>query len=136
MLPEGTKLAFLGISDPFLLYFKMTGLVALFLASPFVFYQVWMFVAPGLYKKERLHAIPFIIFTTLFFVAGGIFAYFVAYPFAVEFLNRGPFLRVVLEPNILFSTDPSIPIRQSVRMAVFCRFGTVSIRQEKVRPDG
>jgi sec-independent protein translocase protein TatC len=86
VLPEGTKLAFLGISDPFLLYFKMTALVAVFLASPFVFYQVWMFVAPGLYKKERLHAVPFIIFTTLFFAAGGIFAYFVAFPFAVEFL--------------------------------------------------
>jgi len=86
VLPEGTKLAFLGISDPFLLYFKLTALVAVFLASPFVFYQVWMFVAPGLYKKERRHALPFILFTTFFFVAGGIFAYFVAFPFAVEFL--------------------------------------------------
>lgn len=86
VLPEGTKLAFLGISDPFVLYFKLTALVAVFLASPFVFYQVWMFVAPGLYKKERRHALPFILFTTFFFVAGGIFAYFVAFPFAVEFL--------------------------------------------------
>ncbi|MCZ6508499.1 MAG: twin-arginine translocase subunit TatC [Acidobacteria bacterium] len=86
VLPEGTKLAFLGISDPFILYFKLTALVAVFLASPFVFYQVWMFVAPGLYKKERRHALPFILFTTFFFVAGGIFAYFVAFPFAVEFL--------------------------------------------------
>jgi sec-independent protein translocase protein TatC len=86
VLPEGTKLAFLGISDPFLLYFKLTALVAVFLASPFVFYQVWMFIAPGLYKKERRHALPFILFTTFFFVSGGIFAYFVAFPFAVEFL--------------------------------------------------
>lgn len=86
ILPEGTKLAFLGISDPFLLYFKMTALVAVFLASPFIFYQLWMFIAPGLYKKERRHALPFILFTTLFFAAGGIFAYKVAFPFAVEFL--------------------------------------------------
>lgn len=85
-LPPGTKLAFLGISDPFVLYFKMTALVALFAASPFVFYQVWAFVAPGLYGRERRHALPFILFTTLFFAAGGIFAYTVAFPFAVDFL--------------------------------------------------
>jgi sec-independent protein translocase protein TatC len=85
-LPAGTKLAFLGISDPFVLYFKMTALVALFLASPFVFYQVWAFVAPGLYGRERRHALPFILFSTLFFAAGGIFAYKVAFPFAVDFL--------------------------------------------------
>jgi len=90
VLPEGTKLAFLGISDPFVLYFKMCALVAVFVASPFIFYQVWMFVAPGLYKKERIYALPFILFTTFFFAAGGIFAYMVAFPFAVEFLiNMG-----------------------------------------------
>jgi sec-independent protein translocase protein TatC len=85
-LPEGSKLAFLGISDPFVLYFKMTALAAVFVASPFVFYQVWAFVAPGLYGRERRHALPFIFFTSVFFVAGGIFAYTVAFPFAVDFL--------------------------------------------------
>ncbi len=86
VLPEGTKLAFLGISDPFVLYFKMTALVAFFVASPFVFYQVWKFVTPGLYSKERRYAAPFILATTFFFVAGGVFAYVVAFPFAVNFL--------------------------------------------------
>jgi sec-independent protein translocase protein TatC len=86
VLPEGTKLAFLGISDPFVLYFKRTGLVALFVASPFVFYQVWRFVAPGLYGRERRHALPFIFFTSAFFAAGGIVAYKVAFPVAVDFL--------------------------------------------------
>ncbi len=86
VLPEGTKLAFLGISDPFVLYFKMTALVAFFAASPFVFYQVWRFVAPGLHQHERRHALPFVVATTLFFLAGGYFAYKVAFPFAVEFL--------------------------------------------------
>ena len=86
VLPEGTKLAFLGISDPFVLYFKMTALVAFFVASPFVFYQVWRFVAPGLHQHERRHALPFVFATTFFFLAGGYFAYRVAFPFAVEFL--------------------------------------------------
>ncbi len=86
VLPEGTKLAFLGISDPFVLYFKMTALVAFFVASPFVFYQVWRFVAPGLHQHERRSALPFVLATTFFFLAGGYFAYRVAFPFAVEFL--------------------------------------------------
>ena len=86
ILPEGTKLAFLGLTDPFILYVKVSALAALFLSSPYVMYQVWCFIAPGLYLKERKYAAPFVIFATLFFVGGGAFAYFVAFPFAIDFL--------------------------------------------------
>lgn len=85
-LPPGTKLTFLGVTDPFLLYMKVAGLAALFVASPFVMYQVWGFVSPGLYARERRWALPFIFFGTFFFVCGGLFAYYVAFPFAVQFL--------------------------------------------------
>ncbi|MDX1503423.1 MAG: twin-arginine translocase subunit TatC [Thermoanaerobaculia bacterium] len=85
-LPEGTRLAFLGITDPFVLYVKMAALAGLFVASPVVLYQAWRFIAPGLYARERRWAVPFIFFGTLFFVGGGAFAYYVAFPFAVEFL--------------------------------------------------
>ena len=85
-LPEGTKLAFLGVTDPFILYVKVAALAALFLTSPMVLYQVWRFVAPGLYRREKLHALPFIIAGSLFFIGGGAFAYYVAFPFAVDFL--------------------------------------------------
>lgn len=85
-LPEGTKLAFLGVTDPFIIYVKVAALAALFLTSPLVLYQVWRFVAPGLYKREKLHALPFIIAGSLFFIGGGAFAYYVAFPFAVDFL--------------------------------------------------
>lgn len=80
------KLAFLGITDPFILYVKIAALAALFLAMPMVLYQFWRFVAPGMYKRERLYAIPFVFFGTIFFLGGGVFAYLVAFPFAVEFL--------------------------------------------------
>ena len=80
------KLAFLGFTDPFILYFKVAALAALFLASPFVLYQIWAFVAPGLYRRERSLALPFVFFTTLFFLAGGAFGYYVAFPFAANFL--------------------------------------------------
>jgi len=86
VLPEGTRLTFLGVSDPFIIYVKVAALAALFIASPAVLYQAWRFVVPGLYQRERRRALPFILAGTFFFLAGGAFAYYVAFPFAVEFL--------------------------------------------------
>lgn len=86
VLPEGSKLAFLGITDPFILYIKVAALAGLFLASPYVLFQVYRFVEPGLYKPEKLYVVPFVFFGSLFFIGGGVFAYLVAFPFAVEFL--------------------------------------------------
>jgi sec-independent protein translocase protein TatC len=80
------KLVFLGLTDPFLLYFKVAAYAALFVASPFILYQVWAFVAPGLYRRERRMAMPFVLLTTLFFLSGAAFGYYVAFPFAVDFL--------------------------------------------------
>ncbi len=85
-LPEGTRLTFLGVTDPFVMYVKVAALAALFMASPLVLYQAWRFVAPGLYQKEKRHALPFIVAGSFFFLAGGAFAYYVAFPFAVDFL--------------------------------------------------
>jgi sec-independent protein translocase protein TatC len=85
-LPEGTRLSYLGPADPLLLYIKVALLAGLFLAAPVILYQVWRFVSPGLYPKERRWAAPFVVLGTLFFLAGGAFAYYVAFPFAVEFL--------------------------------------------------
>ena len=86
LLPPGQKLAFLGITDPFLLYFKTSLLAGVFIAAPVILYQAWAFIAPGLYPKERHWAAPFVGLGWLFFVAGGVFAYLVAFPLAVRFL--------------------------------------------------
>ncbi len=85
-LPPGTRLAYLGITDPFLLYMKVALLAGIFVAAPVVLLEVWRFVAPGLYRRERRYAAPFVLFGTLFFLAGGLFGYYVAFPFAVQFL--------------------------------------------------
>jgi sec-independent protein translocase protein TatC len=85
-IQPGIRLAFLGLTDPFIMYFKVAALTALFVASPVVLYQVWSFIAPGLYRRERMLALPFVLFTTFFFLAGGAFAYYVAFPFAAKFL--------------------------------------------------
>lgn len=87
LLPEDEgKLVFLGVTDPFMIYVKVAALAAIFVASPFILWQLWAFVAPGLYKNERRLAGPFVIFGSLLFVGGGAFAYYIAFPFAVEFL--------------------------------------------------
>jgi sec-independent protein translocase protein TatC len=73
--------------DGFLVvYFKLPLLAALFIASPWVLWQVWAFIAPGLYKHERKMAAPFVISTAGLFIAGGCFAYFVAFRFGLAFL--------------------------------------------------
>jgi len=68
------------------IWVKVPMLAALFLASPWILYQVWAFIAPGLYKKERRWAGPFVICTAGLFILGGLFAYFVAFRFGLEFL--------------------------------------------------
>lgn len=85
-LPEGTRLSYLGPTDPLMLYIKVALLAGLFLAAPILLYQAWRFVSPGLYRRERRWAIPFIVLGSLFFLGGGAFAYYVAFPFAIEFL--------------------------------------------------
>ena len=74
-LPPGDTLAYTRLTAPFFLYMKVAFFAGLFVASPFLLWQLWLFISPGLYKKERRVAMPFIIFGTLFFVAGGWFGY-------------------------------------------------------------
>jgi sec-independent protein translocase protein TatC len=68
------------------IWVKVPMLAAIFLASPWVLYQVWAFIAPGLYKRERRWASPFVISTAGLFILGGLFAYFVAFRFGLAFL--------------------------------------------------
>jgi sec-independent protein translocase protein TatC len=86
ILPAGKKLAYMSITDPIILYFKVAGLAALFLSSPFILFHLWRFISPGLYRRERRYVLPFIFFGTVFFLAGGAFAYYVAFPYAAKFL--------------------------------------------------
>jgi sec-independent protein translocase protein TatC len=85
-LPRGDqKLAYTHLTEPFMLYMKVAFFAAIFLASPIIMWQVWRFISPGLYKRERRYAAPFIIFATLFFLLGGYFGYKVILPGACAF---------------------------------------------------
>jgi len=79
------KLVYLNPTDPFNLYLKIAMLAGLFLTSPFVLYQVWMFISPGLYRNEKRYVLPFMVSTITLFTLGGYFGYRIAYPRALDF---------------------------------------------------
>lgn len=103
-LPEGMKMAFTSLTAPFMLYIKVAFLTALFVTSPFIFLQLWYFIAPGLYQKEKKYVVPFVTFTTVFFLAGAAFGYFVMFPWACRFfLKLGSDFTPVLTVDTYFS---------------------------------
>lgn len=79
-------LVYLNPTEPFNLYLKVAALAGLFLTCPFVLYQVWLFIAPGLYRNEKRYVAPFLFSTVGLFVAGGYFGYKFVYPAALDFL--------------------------------------------------
>jgi sec-independent protein translocase protein TatC len=86
IIAAGVQLNMSKPTEGFNLELKLAILTAVFLAAPFIIAQVWLFIAPGLYKHERRYAMPFIIFSSVLFITGGLFGYFVAFPFALQFL--------------------------------------------------
>lgn len=78
-------LNFGSMTEPFWTYFEVSLWAAVFLSSPVIFHQIWKFVAPGLYEKERRVAIPFAVFSALFFIGGALFCYFFVLETAFDF---------------------------------------------------
>lgn len=85
VMAEGDQLIFTGLPEAFFTYLKVAFLAGLILAGPVVIYQFWMFVAPGLYKKERRMMIPIVVLSTLFFIGGALFGYFIVFPWGFQF---------------------------------------------------
>ena len=86
IVASGVQLNMSKPTEGFNLELKLAILAAIFLAAPFLLAQVWLFISPGLYKHERRYALPFIFFSSLLFLTGGLFGYLVAFPFALQFL--------------------------------------------------
>lgn len=85
-LPPGSSLIFTTPTEAFFVYLKTAFVAGIFLASPVILFQIWQFVSPGLYEKERRYLIPFVFVSTLLFVGGGAFGYFVVLPPAFKYL--------------------------------------------------
>ena len=121
-LPEGATMIATGVASPFLTPFKLTLMVALFLAIPIILHQIWGFIAPGLYKHEKRIAIPLLISSILLFYGGMAFAYFVVFPIMFGFFasvtpegvammtDIGQYLDFVLTLFFAFGVAFEIPI--------------------------
>ncbi|AGW13954.1 twin-arginine translocase subunit TatC [Megalodesulfovibrio gigas] len=85
VFPPDTHLIFTTLPEAFFTYMTVAAVAGIFVASPYIFYQVWCFVAPGLYEEERKTLFPIAFFSAFFFVAGAMFGYHVVFPHAFEF---------------------------------------------------
>ena len=91
ILPEGATMIATDVASPFLTPFKLTMVAAVFLAIPYVLYQVWSFIAPGMYRHEKRLAIPLLVSSVALFYAGAAFAYYVVFPLIFAFFTSvGP----------------------------------------------
>lgn len=85
VLPEHSTLIFTSLPEGFITYLKVSFVAGLFLVSPYIFSQIWGFIAPGLYEHERKWMIPLAFLSAFFFVGGALFGYYVVFPFGCEF---------------------------------------------------
>jgi sec-independent protein translocase protein TatC len=100
ILPAGGKLIYTEPTEAFLLYMKMAALAGLLLSMPFLMWQVWAFIAPGLYAHEKRFAIPFVVMSTVFFTLGCAFSHYVAFPAAWNFFGSFADETVQFAPRI------------------------------------
>jgi sec-independent protein translocase protein TatC len=87
LLPPGATMIATEVASPFFTPFKLTMVAALFLAMPYVLYQAWSFIAPGMYRHEKRLAVPLLASSVLLFYAGAAFAYFVVFPLIFAFFT-------------------------------------------------
>ena len=95
-LPAGGKLIYTALPEAFFVYMQVALVAGAFLASPYLFYQIWAFIAPGLYDDEKRHIFPIAGASALFFVSGAAFCYFQVFPYAFEFFVG--FATDIIEP--------------------------------------
>jgi sec-independent protein translocase protein TatC len=103
---SGAKLNQTEFTDAFTVQLKMALMAAIFLASPFILAQVWLFISPGLYRRERRYAGPFVVSATILFVLGGLFAYYIALPTGLKFLidmGKGLEIETLISVSLAFN---------------------------------
>lgn len=103
---EQRKLYFTSLFENFLVHLKISGYGSLFVLSPYFFWEIWSFISPGLYARERKLVVPFIAMATLFFIGGAMFAYFVLMPVGFKYFVTygGPFDVPMLTIDSYYST--------------------------------
>lgn len=100
ILPAGTHAQYTTLPEAFFTRVYVAFVAGLFLASPAIFYQIWAFVAPGLYEEEKRWILPIALLSAIFFVAGAVFCYFIVFPFAFNFFISYSTPEIVITPKV------------------------------------
>ncbi len=138
VMPQGSEfIAFTGLVEPFFVYIKVGFLGGAALASPVILYEIWSFVAPGLYAKEKRWFLATVFLSCTLFLSGLLFAFFVVFPFAFKFLMSysGPQLKPFISMNSYFSLVTRLLIAFGIvyqlplAMLVLARTGVVTARR-------
>ncbi|HXH54999.1 MAG TPA: twin-arginine translocase subunit TatC [Gammaproteobacteria bacterium] len=87
-LPAGTSIIATAVTTPFMVPMKLALLLAFFMSIPYLLYEIWSFIAPGLYLKERKRVLPFLVASTILFYGGVVFAYYIICPMALGFFAK------------------------------------------------
>ena len=138
-LPEGSKMIAVGVVSPFLVPIKVSVLVAFGIALPWVLYQVWAFVAPGLYKHERRLVVPLVVASTFLFYLGTAFCYFFVFGQAFPAIQKMAPTSVAVSPDIEAYLDFVITMfiafgvafEVPIAVIILARMGLVTIAQLK-----
>ena len=136
MMPTGGSLIFTSVAEAFFTYMKVAFIAGLILASPFVLYQVWAFVAPGLYRHEKKYVVPFVLAGSFFFAIGIFFGYAIALPvgfkfllgFATDFIKPLPSMKEYLSFSIKFLLAFGIVFEFPVVLVLLARIGVVNAK--------
>lgn len=136
VMPAGGSLIFTGVAEAFFTYMKVGLIAGLILASPFVLYQIWAFVAPGLYRHERKYVVPFVLLGSLFFGLGIFFGYFVALPvgfrfllgYATGFIKPVPDMKEYLSFSIKFLLAFGLVFEFPVVLLLLAKIGVVDAK--------
>jgi len=136
VMPPGGSLIFTSVAEAFFTYMKVAFIAGLILASPFVLYQIWAFVAPGLYRNEKRYAVPFVFLGSLFFAMGILFGYFVAIPFgfkfllgyATDFIKPMPSMKEYLSFSIKFLLAFGLVFEFPVVLLLLARMGVIDAK--------
>jgi sec-independent protein translocase protein TatC len=136
VMPSGGSLIFTSVSEAFFTYMKVAFIAGLILTSPFILYQIWAFVAPGLYQKEKRYAIPFILGGSIFFAMGILFGYFIAMPtvfkfllgYATDFIKPMPSMKEYLSFTIKFLLVFGLVFEFPVVLVLLAKIGVINAK--------
>ena len=136
VMPSGGSLIFISVAEAFFTYMKVAFIAGLILTSPFILYQIWAFVAPGLYQKEKKYVVPFVLGGSFFFAMGVFFGYFVAIPigfkfllgYATDFIKPMPSMKEYLSFSIKFLLAFGLVFEFPVVLVLLAKIGVVDAK--------